>query len=126
MSVVVKKIGNRRYAYLASRKGGKVVHQYLGALSNRKVREKIEILKKKKEIPERFTYLFWDADVSKIELHRNACYIIEKVLEFGDLHALWWIQSIYPSCKIIEICEVSRKISGRSKNFWRIWFGTPS
>ncbi len=126
MSVVVKKIGNRQYAYLAYRNGSKVVHRYLGALSDRKVREKIRVLENEKEIPERFAYLFWDADVSKIQLHRNARYIIEKVLEFGDLDALWWVQLIYPSRKIVETCETSRKISEQSKNFWSIWFGTPS
>ncbi len=126
MSIVVKKIGNHQYAYLAYRSGRKVVHKYLGALSDRKVREKIGKLKSGKEIPKCFAYLFWDADVSKIHLQHNARYIIEKVLELGDLDALWWIQDLYPTRKIIETCEVSRKISEQSKNFWRIWFGTPS
>ena len=44
-------------------------------------------------------------------------------LEMGDMDAVQWIQRIYPTKTIIEVCESSRKVSLKSRNFWRIWFG---
>ena len=122
MSIVVKKIGSKKYAYSAFRRGNKVVHQYMGSVSDQKVAQKIERLKAEKHIPKNFHALFWDVDPRTIHIRKNAIYIIERVLEMGDLDALQWIQRLYPTKLIIETCEMSRKISPKSKKFWEIWF----
>lgn len=126
MSIVVKKIRKNRYAYLAYRSGSRVVHKYLGAVSDPEVQAKMKAFEQGNKVPKGFAYLFWDTDVSQIDVRRNARYIIEKVLEFGDLKALDWIQRLYPTRKIIETCEGSRKISEKSMNFWRTWFDIAS
>jgi hypothetical protein len=118
MSIVIK---NDKYAYHAYRSGKKVVHQYLGLISNQNVAEKIKELKREKNVPEDFRYLFWDAALESIDLKKNARYIIERVLEMGGLDALQWIQRLYPTWLIIETLEISRKITPRSRNFWTIW-----
>jgi hypothetical protein len=118
MSIVIK---NDKYAYLAYRSGKKVVHQYLGLISNPDVAEKIKELKRENNVPEDFRYLFWDADPESIDLKTNARYIIERVLEMGGLDSLHWVQHLYPTRLIIETLETSRKITPRSKNFWTIW-----
>ena len=76
-----------------------------------------------KEVPDKFLSLFWDTAPSSIDLKTNSRYVIERVLEIGGLDAVQWLQRIYPTKIIIEICNTSRKISHKSKNFWRIWFG---
>lgn len=119
MSIIIK---DKKYAYLAYRSGTKVVHKYLGPISNPEVAQKIKELKKEKSVPEEFYYLFWDTDPKKIDLKKNSRYVIEKVLEIGSLDALQWIQRIYTTNLIIETLEISRKISSKSKNFWTIWF----
>lgn len=119
MSIVIK---DNKYAYLAYRSGKKVVHKYLGLLSSPEVAGKIRELGDEKRVPEKFHYLFWDTAPDKIDLRKNARYIIERVLETGGLDALQWIQRRYPTKLIIETLETSRKISVKSKNFWRIWF----
>lgn len=73
-------------------------------------------------VPDEFYYLFWDADPKRIDLKKNARYVIERVLEIGDLKSLKWIQMLYPTNRIIETLKTSRKISPKSKNFWSIWF----
>lgn len=78
--------------------------------------------KKTSPVPDEFYYLFWDTKPGKIDLRKNARYVIERVLENGDLRSLKWIQMIYPTRLIIETLKASRKISPRSKNFWTIWF----
>lgn len=122
MSIVIKVIGNKKYAYLAFRRGNKVIHKYMGPVSDREVAKNIKKTKEEKQVPKRFHAFFWDTNPLKIDIRRNATYVIERVLEMGDLDALYWIQRIYPTKQIIETYEVSRKISLKSKNFWKIWF----
>lgn len=119
MSIIIK---DKKYAYLAYRSGSKVVHKYLGPIANPEVAKKIKELKKEKTVPEEFYYLFWDTDPKKIDLKKNARYVIEKVLEMGNFDALQWVQRIYPTKLIIETLEISRKITPKSKNFWSVWF----
>lgn len=119
MSIVIK---NNKYAYLAYRSGKRVVQKYLGLITNPDVARKIEEIKREKSVPEEFRYLFWDVDPKGIDLKKNARYIIERVLEFGGLDALRWVQRLYPTRLIIETLEASRKITPESKNFWGIWF----
>ncbi len=99
-----------------------MVHKYLGPVSNPEVAQKIKDLKMEKTVPEEFYYLFWDTDPKKIDLKKNARYVIEKVLEMGNFDAFQWVQRIYPTKLIIETLEISRKITPKSKNFWSVWF----
>lgn len=119
MSIVIK---DKKYAYLACRRGKRVIHKYLGLLSNPDVAQKIKEFGGEKCVPGKYHYLFWDTDPNKIDLKKNARYIIERVLEAGGLDAIQWVQRLYPTKLIIETLEVSRKISPKSKNFWEIWF----
>lgn len=119
MSIIVK---NDKYAYLAYRSGSKVIHKYLGLISDPEVANKVNEIEKEKSVPKEFYYLFWDTNPEKIDLKKNARYVIEKVLEMGSLDALQWIQKLYPTKLIVEVLEVSRKITPKSRNFWTIWF----
>jgi len=121
LSIVIKTIGKQKYAYQAYRNGGKVTQRYLGNISDKHVATKIEETRSEKQVDRRFHPLFWDVDPAKISIRGNAGYIIERVLEVGDLSAFRWIQEIYPTRLIAETCSTSRKISGKSKAFWNIW-----
>lgn len=119
MSIIIKK---GRYAYLAYRSGKKVVQKYLGLLSNPHVAERLGRIEGERRVPGKYHFLFWDADPRNIDLKKNARYVIERVLETGDLDALGWVQMLYPTRRIIEVLEISRKITPKSRNFWSIWF----
>jgi len=123
LSIVIKTIGKQKYAYQAYRNGGKVVQRYIGNIANNDVRRMIEKIKKANQIQQCLYPLFWDVNPEKINIRRNARYIIERVLEFGDIDAFRWIQEIYPTHLILEICTTSRKISEKSRIFWQIWLG---
>ena len=123
MSIVVKKIGKKEYVYLAYRSGKRVVHKYIGPASDPGVATRMARIEEEKNIPDRFQSLFWDVDPRTIDVKQHARYIIERVLEMGGLDALYWIQRLFPTKLIMETCEVSRKISPKSRNFWEIWFG---
>jgi len=71
----------------------------------------------------RLRTLFWDTALENISLKSHARYVIDRVLEFGDLDAFTWLKNVYPGWKIQEELILSRNISGKSRNFWQIWFG---
>jgi hypothetical protein len=123
VNVITKRIGKGEYAYLVVREGKKVVHKYLGPLDDPKVTKIISEKKETTVVPERFRPLFWDTNLSKIHIKRNARYIIERVLEFGNMNAVEWLQKVYPLQTIIDVLNLSRVITEKSRNFWLIWFG---
>ncbi len=123
MSVITKAIGKRKYSYLVLREGERVVHKYLGSSDNPRVSKIASLEKETSVIPKRFSSLFWDASLSNIHIKRNARYIIERILEFGDADALEWMQRVYPVQIIIQVLYLSRAVSEKSRNFWAIWFG---
>ena len=123
MGILIKKIGNKEYAYFTYRQGSKVIHKYLGSASKAATDSKIAGLKSEKGIPEKHHIFFWDTDPANINLKVNARYVIERILEIGDMGAFLWLQKIYSGQTILKTLEMSRKISPKSKNFWEIWYG---
>lgn len=108
---------------MAFRTGKKVVHKYLGSTVSSKVIKLVENNNEIESIPQQLKYLFWDTSLDKIHLKKNSQYIIERVLELGDFYALDWLQRVYPTQKIINVLAISRNISEKSDNFWKVWFG---
>ncbi len=123
MAIIMKKIGKREYAYLVSREGKRVVHRYLGAASDPKVKRLAMVREETAAVPARFRTLFWDTALENINLKSHARYVMEKVLEFGDLDAFEWLCDVYPGRQIKETLLLSRTLSEKSRNFWSIWFG---
>ncbi len=123
MSIIIKKINNKQYAYESYRKGKKIIHKYIGPLSDSNVVSAIDTRKQRNKVPERFYSYFWDTDPKKLNLKNNSNYIIERGLELGSLDIIEWLQKIYPSYKIIDCSLHSKRISQKSKNFWDTWFG---
>lgn len=74
-------------------------------------------------MPEQFRSLFRDTSLGNIHIRRNARYIIERALEFGDMDAMNWLQRVYPVQNIIDVLQLSRGITEKSRNFWMVWFG---
>ncbi len=95
MKLITKKIGNGEYLYLVFREGKKVIHKYLGPANKPQVAKLMMNKKEVSIIPERLKYLFWDTSLNKIHIRQNARYIIERVLELGDIYALEWLQRVY-------------------------------
>lgn len=122
MSVIIKKIGKGEYAYLSIREGKKVVHKYLGTINSPQAAKMILDKKETSVVPERLKFFFWDTSLDKIHIKRNARYIIERIMAFGDLDALNWLQRVYPAQTIIDVLITSRNIDEKSRNFWLMWF----
>lgn len=55
-------------------------------------------------------YLFWDADVSKLDLNEYPAYVIQRVLEYGQMQDWKLINKIYGLPKIVEVCKGLRTL----------------
>jgi len=123
MSILIKKIGNKSYAYFVNREGKRVVHKYVGSIEDPKVEKMILDKKEITAVPERFRSLFWDTNLENIHVKRNARYIIKRVIEIGTLDAFNWLQRGYTVQNILDVINTGRDISEKSRNFWKLWLG---
>ena len=123
MNIVRKKIRGHEYVYLSSREGLRVVHKYLGRSDSPSVARIIAEKILTSGVPEDLSSLFWDTNRRQIHLRRHARYVIERVLELGRLDAVSWLQRVYPVQTIIDVLTVSKVITAKSRNFWKLWFG---
>jgi len=123
MAYLVRRIHGREYVYHAFRSGEKVIQKYVGPLEDREAKEKLGSYRDRNRIPGFVRPLFWDVDPDALNLRKHSRYIVERILELGDLQALAWIQRKYPTELLEEVATGSRRMSPKSKNFWAIWFG---
>ena len=54
--------------------------------------------------------LFWDTDVSKLDPHEFPAYVIQRVLEYGEMKDWRLINHIYGLPKIVEVCKGLRTL----------------
>ena len=64
--------------------------------------------------------LFWDVDPAKIDVDKNARYVIERILDFGDEHELSWMNRYYSEEKIKDVVKKSRVLFDKSRYFWSL------
>ena len=74
----------------------------------------------KQHIPLFLKKYFWDTDISKLSLTKHATYIIERILEWGNLEAVRWLRERYTNKELLSVLEVSRSISHKSWHFWKL------
>jgi len=63
--------------------------------------------------------LFWEADVSSIDIDLRKKYIIERILEYGNKPEFQWMMARYTINEIKEVLQNSRVLSEKSVSFWR-------
>ena len=74
--------------------------------------------KKREIMPFRQT-LFWDVDPTTIDSEKNAKYIIERVLEFGNDEEVRWMWSYYSSELIYDVVENRRGLRPTVRPLWK-------
>ncbi len=64
--------------------------------------------------------LFWDTDPKKIDPHKNAQYIIERVADFGRDDEVKWVWNFYDKPFLQNIIAKSRCLRPRTKVLWML------
>lgn len=64
--------------------------------------------------------LFWDTNPKSIDTEKNAQYIIERVLDFGNDDEVRWLYHFYDKSLLKKVVVKSRSLRPRTKNLWMI------
>jgi len=64
--------------------------------------------------------LFWDVNPKNIDVEKNAQYIIERVLDFGNDREVKWLYHFYDKPLLKNVVAGSRSLRPRTKNLWTL------
>lgn len=64
--------------------------------------------------------LFWDTNPDKIDLQKNAQYVIERVLDFGRDAEVRWLWKTYDKSLIKKVVTQSRSLMPEAKKLWTL------
>jgi len=64
--------------------------------------------------------LFWDTDPRKIDVKKNAQYIIERILDFGNDKEVKWLYYFYNKSLLKKVAAKSRSLRPETKNLWAL------
>ena len=125
MSIIIRKTGNREYAYVAHRDGARMVQSYIGPVARLEVRRRVEAAQRATTMPVHTMRLFAGRDSGTLHLQRDATAIIACLLEQGDMEDLQWLAYVYPVSAIVDVVLSAAALSARACNFWAVWFEVP-
>lgn len=78
-----------------------------------------------KKLPQFIHKYFWEVNPKNVDVDMQSHYIIERILEYGDMEDIKWIWKAYPKKAIIEAVKTSRAISKKTANYWAVILGIP-
>jgi hypothetical protein len=64
--------------------------------------------------------LFWDVDPKTIDPEKNATYVIERILDFGNDKEVKWMWDYYDHDLIRQVVTKSRVLHEKSRVFWNL------
>lgn len=69
--------------------------------------------------------LFWDVNYNQVDFNKNADFVINRVLLFGDLDDFKKIRNYYNLNRIKKAAKNSKIFDKKSLNFWSIVLHIP-
>ena len=75
-------------------------------------------------IPEAIHRYFWDVDPASLDLVDNQRFIIERILEKGNVDAVQWMKQQYPEQALRDVVATGRQLSPKSRHYWELTLHT--
>ncbi|MGI6708660.1 MAG: DUF6922 domain-containing protein [Dethiobacteria bacterium] len=75
-----------------------------------------------KKIPAQLYRYFWDVSPEETDLQKHRVFVIERLLNEGDHHALAWLFENYPQSEIKKAVIASRGLSLKTARCWQNFF----
>ena len=66
---------------------------------------------------------FWDIDPARLDVNEYPVYVLERLLEYGDLPSVRWMLEHFSRQEIVNVLQTSGRLSPLSANFWALYFG---
>ncbi|OGG09704.1 hypothetical protein A2781_00825 [Candidatus Gottesmanbacteria bacterium RIFCSPHIGHO2_01_FULL_42_27] len=70
------------------------------------------------KLPPSLHFFFWDCDVTKLNPAKKPYYVINRLLDKGNLAAVRWVRRNFPEELIIETIKKMRDFSSKTVIFW--------
>lgn len=64
--------------------------------------------------------LFWDVNPDKIDTKKNAQYVIERIMDFGNDKEARWLWQFYDKNFLKKVVAKSRCLRPRTKALWAL------
>ena len=77
------------------------------------------------KLPSYVKKYFWDADVNKLDMPRQADYVIARLLQYGDIRSMRWLFRHTDKEDVRRAIINRRGIPARSLCFWTLFFNIP-
>ena len=77
------------------------------------------------KIPKSLHKYFWDVDVKKLDPQNKPYFVINRLLDKGDLKAARWVREKFSEEQIIFTIKNFRDFSLRSGSFWSLMYKIP-
>lgn len=65
-------------------------------------------------------HLFWDVVIEKLDKESNSFFLIERILEYGDMDDWQWLKENFTAEQIAFVAEKSRVFTKKTKSFLRV------
>ena len=76
-------------------------------------------------LPKEFHKFFWDIDATKLDPSQHALYVVNRLLDKGDLEAARWVLKEFPKDIILETFKKRRDFSPWNGVFWSRYLQIP-
>lgn len=78
---------------------------------------------KSTSLPKFLYRYFWDIDARKLNPQKHSQYVIQRLLELGDIESVRWVRKNFSQKQIKEtLCE-TRQMTLKTANFWSLLLG---
>ncbi len=75
-----------------------------------------------KKLPGFLKQYFWDVNFDKINPEKSSMFILERVLDKGDMKAIRWLFRKYNKQDVKQLLISSKNLSPLTSNFWADYF----
>jgi hypothetical protein len=76
-------------------------------------------------LPQEFHRFFWDVDAATLDPSLHPLYVINRLLDKGDVAAVRWVRRSFPEELIIKTIKTRRDFSPWNAVFWARFYGIP-
>ena len=74
-------------------------------------------------LPSFLHQFFWDVDASRVNPQKSTDYVIQRLLDKGNLEAArWWLQA-FPQDALKDTLKSMKGFSPKSARFWALYLG---
>lgn len=77
------------------------------------------------KLPKRLYRFFWDTDAAKVNPRTHPYYVINRLLDKGDLAAARWTVNAFPQNTIADTLKRQKDFSPWNGVFWARYLGLP-